>query len=439
MNIKELFAAILPWKNDNKRLAKLQLEAFSYFKDDNLVRNGMIADKNKPGSPASIAAMGLGLSSFIIGVERGYMPREEAIKKTLQILAFLRSSRQGAEADASGYKGFYYHFLDMETGVRVWQCELSTIDTAILMAGALTAANYFKGDNGDEAKIRKIAAELYERVDWVWALNGGTTITHGWKPESGFLPQRWDKGYNEAHILYILALGSPTFPVSDAAYNEWIATFEWKNIYGTELLYAGPLFIHQLSQLWLDFRGIYDACNRKYGIDYFENSSRAVYVQREYAKKNPLGFKYYSRYVWGLSASDGPGPATYNIKGVEREFFDYIARGAPYGPDDGTVSPWAIVASLPFAPKAVLNTMRMDLMVIGMLPIGDHGIKASFNATFPEKSDNPFGWLAKWQFGLNQGPVIMMIENYWSGLIWKVFGQCNYVADGIKKAGFTKK
>ena len=229
------------------------------------------------------------------------LSRAEAIARTLTLLRFFQSSHQGPEADATGYKGFYYHFLDMQTGRRVGQCELSTVDTAILLAGVLTAASYFTGKNDEEGEIRELAGSLYRRVDWQWALNGGTTISHGWKPESGFLPHRWDTGYSEALILYALALGSPTFPIDPQGYKEWISTFEWKKVYGMEYLYAGPLFIHQMSHLWVDFRGIHDDFNREKGIDYFENTRRATYIHRQYGIENPLGFAHYTN-----TAGDSP-------------------------------------------------------------------------------------------------------------------------------------
>ena len=428
-----------PQGTDTEMLLRLQEETFSYFIDEANPENGLIADKTKPGFPSSIAVVGLGLSCYIVGVERGYISRKDAVDKILTLFRFLYSSRQGPEDDATGYKGFYYHFLNMETGKRAWHCELSTVDTAILMAGILTAAYYFTDSNEKESELRRLADELYRRVDWKWASNGAATIRNGWTPESGFLSSCWNSGYSEAHILYILALGSPTHPIDRNDYDDWLLTFELKKIYDFEFIYAGPLFIHQLSQIWLDFRGIHDNINRKYGIDYFENSRRAIYLQRQYAIENPLGFERYGKYCWGISASDGPGPASYLIEGVQRQFYDYIARGVPYGPDDGTISPWAIVASLPFAPEIVLDTIRHAIERLNLVKPGNHGFHASFNPTYPDKGDNPTGWVSPWQFGLNQGPVVLMIENYWSGHLWNVFGTCPYVTAGLKAAGFEKQ
>jgi hypothetical protein len=421
---------------DSEILQRLQRETFDYFIDEKNCNNGLIADKTQVGCPSSIAVIGLSINAYIIGVERGYISREEARSRILQTLRFLHSSQQGPEPDATGYKGFYYHFLNMQTGKRMWECELSTIDTAILMAGILTARHYFTLDNKEEEELRHLGDVLYERVDWDWARNGGATLTHGWTPETGFHNQRWNNGYSEAHILYILALGSPTHPISEAGYREWLSSFEWKKVYDIGYLYAGPLFIHQMSQLWLDFRGIYDSSNTKHGIDYFENSCRAAHVHYQYALENPMKFRRYGKYVWGLTASDGPGPASYTIKGVQRTFYDYEARGAPYGPDDGTISPWVCVTSLPFAPKKVLRAVRFVLGIIYLLFGKNKGFQASFNASFPKRGDNPFGWLSPWQFGLNNGPVVIMIDNHLSGHTWKIIKQCPHIINGLRKAGF---
>ena len=421
---------------DAQMLDDLQRVTFEYFREQFNLLNGLIADKTQPGSPSSIAAVGMGLSVYVVAVERGFLSRAEAVDRVLSVLRFFQSSAHGPEPDATGYKGFYYHFLDMQTGRRAWQSELSTVDTAIFIAGVLTAASYFTGSNDDEREIRELADSLYRRIDWQWALNGGTAVTHGWTPESGFLPYRWDTGYSEAAILYVLALGSPTFPVDPRGYVEWTSTFEWMTLYDIQHVYAGPLFIHQMSQLWLDFRGIHDAFNRRVGIDYFENSRRASQVQRQYAIENPLGFSHYHQYGWGFTASDGPGPAVREVNGVRRVFYDYVARGAPFGPDDGTISPWAVVTSLPFAPEIVIDTVRHAIERLGLKGRSRYGFDASFNPTYPETSRNPHGWVSPWIFGLNQGPIVLMIENFQSELIWKCIRTCPYIVHGLHRAGF---
>jgi hypothetical protein len=423
--------------SDDEMLRVLQQRTFKYFLEEMNDQTGLIADKTKPGSPSSIAATGIGLSCYIVGIERGFITRAEAINRTLKVLKFLYNSHQGKEADATGYKGFYYHFLEMETGKRAWKSELSTIDTAILLAGILTTKYYFTGESQSEVEIRKYADELYARVDWQWALNGKEAISHGWKPESGFLRSKWDMKYSEAHLIYIMALGSPTFPIHPSIYKKWTSTFEWKKLYNIECIYAGPLFIHQMSQIWLDCKGINDDLNRKVGIDYFENSRRATKIQQLYAIENPLNFPHYGENSWGFTASEGPGPATRTVDGIKRKFYDYIARGAPFGPDDGTISPWAVVSSLPFLPKEIIRTMRH---AIGKLDYNEHheyGFDASYNLSFCDKKDKSKNWVSEWQFGINQGPIILMIENFKSGLIWDIIKKSPHIIDGFQKAGFS--
>ena len=363
------------------------------------------------------------------------MTRSEAVAITGKTLRFFRDSVQGTAPDATGYKGFYYHFLDMTTGRRAWRSELSTVDSGFMLAGALTAAAYFDGDDHQEHEIRSVADELYRRADWRWAQNHGATLTHGYKPRHGFLSYRW-KGYDEALLLYVLALGSPTYAVPSESYAAWLSTYAWKTIYGYEFVHAGPLFVHQLSHVWIDFRGIQDDYVRERGLDYHENSRRATYVQREYAIRNPREFAFYSKDCWGLTASDGPGPARLVVDGVERQFFDYVARGVPHGPDDGTIAPWAVVASLPFAPEIVMPAIRYFVESVHLEQPEDYGFKATFNPTYPVTSANPHGWVSPWNYGLNQGPIVLMIENQRTDLIWRLMRRCPYIVEGLWRAGF---
>jgi hypothetical protein len=270
-------------------LESLQRYTFEYFLKESNRANVMVPDNTRKDSHASIAPIGFALAAYTIGVERGFITRAEAIERTLTTLRFFRDSEQSEEADATGYKGFYYHFLYMDTGRRAWESELSTIDSTFLLAGILASAAYFDGDAPDECEIRSLAEELYARADWPWALNAGETVSMGWKPACGFLPYRWE-GYNEALILYVLALASPARPIPAESYKAQTRTYRWKHLYGLEFLYAGPLFIHQLSHMWIDFRGIQDEFRREKGIDYFENSRRATYAQQQYAIRNPLDY-----------------------------------------------------------------------------------------------------------------------------------------------------
>ena len=415
-------------------LHTLQRNTFNYFWKETSPANGLLADNTSGHAPASIAAVGHALASYTVGIERGWITRAEGVLRTLTTLRFFENSPQGKEPDATGYKGFYYHFLDVETGRRALECELSTIDTTILLAGALTAATYFDRETNEEREVRAVADALYRRADWQWALNGALKVSHGWKPESGFLKYRWD-GYNEALILYILGLGSPMHPLPAESYQAWTKTYRWKRIYGIEFLYAGPLFIHQLSHIWIDFRGVQDAFMREHSIDYFENSRRASYVQQQYAIRNPRKFEGYDEYAWGITASNGPGPAMRKINGVTRRFYDYHARSVPFGLDDGTLAPWATVASLPFAPEIVLPTLAVFKEKWGEM-LSQYGIACSFNPTFPSKQKGSAGWISGGHFGIDQGPVISMIENYRSGFIWRLMRQCPYIVNGLRRAGF---
>lgn len=426
-----------PQGTDQQMLDSLQRETFEYFLTETDSVTGLIADKTQPGSPSSTAVVGMSLSAYIVGVENKFLTREEAVRRIHKVLHFLYHSPQGDYPSATGYKGFYYHFLDMHTGQRAWNCELSTIDTALLMAGILSAAVYCSADNPAEKEIRWLADALYRRVDWQWALDGGSTLSHGWNPESGFLPYRWDNQYSEALILYILALGSPTYPIPAKSYREWTSSFSVKTTYDTPYLYAGPLFIHQFPHMWIDFRNIQDDVNRQMGFDYFENSRRATYIHRQYATDNPHAFMHYGPFGWGLTASDGPGFVDKQINGKKRTFYGYMARGAPFGPDDGTISPWAVVASLPFAPEIVIPTIRHAIERFNLKHHDSKGFDASFNPTFPEKGKNPNGWVSPWKFGLNQGPVVIMIDNHQSGSIWKVMQQCAYIRQGLLLSGFS--
>ena len=420
----------------DEELNRLQLTTLLYYLHETHPATGLIRDKTDPDAPASIAAVGLALASIPVLVERGVFSREFAPELVLKRLRFFRDRPQGPEPDATGYRGFYYHFLDMKTGRRVWQCELSTIDSAFLFAGMLTCASYFDADVESEAEVRRLADELYRRADWQWALAGGTAVSHGWRPETGFIPHTW-KGYDEALLIYLLGLGSPTHPLPPESYAAYCSTYLWKRIYDREFLYSGPLFTHQLSHLWVDFRGIQDPFMREHGSDYFENSRQATFIHQEYAIRNPLEFAGYGVHCWGITATDGPGFGKQRVNGIEREFYGYQARGAPFGPDDGTVAPWVVVASLPFAPEIVIPTVRaMARRDLGATK--RYGFKPSFNPTYEVPGSPTGSWVTPYHFGIDQGPVILMIENHRTELIWSVMRRCPYVVAGLRRAGFER-
>jgi hypothetical protein len=422
-------------KVDDKRLHALQKDTFTYFWRETNPANGLLPDNTLREPPASIAGVGLALATYAVGVARGFVTRAQAVERTLATLRFFRNSIQSTDVDATGYRGFYYHFLDVNTGRRAWRSELSTIDTTILIAGALTAGAYFDRDTSREREVRDLAERLYRRIDWHWARNGGVTVTHGWRPERGFLRYRWE-GYNEGLLLYVLGLGSPTFPLPEESYLAWTSTYRWKTLGGQAFVYGGPLFMHQLSHLWVDFRGIQDAYMRAKGIDYFENSRRATYAQQGYAIRNPKGFAGYGEHLWGITSSNGPGPATRRVNGVTRRFLGYRARAVPNGPDDGTLAPWAVVASLPFAPEIVLPTIQHYLERYPKM-VNEYGLVCSINPTFPGSPGRRAGWISRGHFALDQGSVVLMIENYRSGLIWQLMRRCPFVVDGLRRAGFN--
>jgi hypothetical protein len=415
-------------------LLALQRSAFDYFLAEANPRNGLIRDADQPGSPCSIAAVGLGLSAYTVGVHRGYIRRADAVERVLTTLRFFRNSPQGPEANATGFHGFYYHFLDMETGRRTWRSELSTIDTALLVAGMLSCAAYFDGHVADEREIRRTAEELYARVDWNWARAGGPAVALGWRPGRGFMPYHWT-GYSEALLLYILGLGSPTHPLPESSYDTWLSTYRWKRLYGYELVFGGPLFVHQLPQVWIDLRGIQDSYMRSRGIDYFENSRRATYVQREYAIRNPKGHAGYGANLWGFSACDGPGQTVLCADGEQRRYFDYHGRGIPWGVDDGTIAPWAVLTSLPFAPEIVLPALESLRERYPQLE-RVHGCKCSFSATCGDTGDSDV-WVSEVCRGLDQGPIVMMIENHLTGWFWQLMKRSEPVVQGLRRAGFA--
>jgi len=417
---------------DEALLDGLQRAAFGYFLKAVNPANGLIADNSRPNSPVSIAVVGFALSSYVVAAERGWLARADGVERSLAALRFFRDSDQSGSPEATGYKGFYYHFLDLHTGARVWRSELSMIDTALLIAGALTASMYFDGNIPDEIELRELVDMLFRRIDWRWAQDGGATLRQGWKPECGFLHYGWE-GYNEAIVLYVLALGSPTHPLKGDGYHAWTATYQWENLYGHDFLYGGPLFVHQYSHAWIDFRGIRDRFMREKRCDYFENSRRATLVQREYAQRNPSEFGGYDEHCWGLTACDGPSDELPDVTGEPRRFFGYAARGVPYGPDDGTVAGWASLASLPFAPEIALDAARnMHRRYPEMLSASRYA--SGFNPSLATADHRV--WVSRGHFGLDQGILVMMIENHCSGLIWRLMRACPYMRAGLRHAGF---
>ncbi|HRC58909.1 MAG TPA: glucoamylase family protein [Kofleriaceae bacterium] len=425
-------------------LEDLQRRTFDFFWETANPKNGLVPDRYPTPSFSSIAAVGFALTSYGIGVERGYVTRAQARGRVLTTLRFFRDAPQGdAEHGMTGYRGFYYHFLDMDTGARYADVELSTIDTALLLAGVLFCREYFGGPEPEEVEVRALADTLLARAEWTWVSPRAPLVSMGWKPESGFLGHDW-VGYDEAMILYLLALASPSHPVDATAWTAWTARYDerWGTFFGQQHLSFPPLFGHQYSHLWVDFRGLFDPYMQRRGLDYFENSRRATLAQRAYAIANPEGFRGYGADVWGLSACDGPGDVIASFGGRPRQFRGYAARGmASY--DDGTLAPTAMLSSLPFAPEVVLPGLRALRLTWGDHIYGRYGFLDAFNPSFQfadlaraGKVVPGKGWVDVDYLGIDQGPILGMVENYRSGLVWRVMRGSSMLRAGLSRAGF---
>jgi hypothetical protein len=418
---------------DNQMLDSIQSKTFLYFMEQHQPEIGIVKDRTREWAPSSIAATGFGLACYGIGVERQWITREQAAAITLKTLNFFAASDQSDAIKTTGYKGFYYHFLEMEKGTREWNCELSTIDTGILLMGMVFARNYFDRDNATENQIRSQAAALLERVEWDFVLMPDTgkfpgTISMGWTPEKGLHHYGW-AGYNEALFLYILAAGSG-MEQAEKCYKAWLSTYQWYTYYPQYPHVAfPPLFGHQFSQAFIDFRGIADEWMAGKGIDYFENSRRATYAQRQYAVDNPYRWIGYDSLCWGVTACDGP-TEKYNRDTLK--FLGYAGRGAS-GPDynyfdDGTIAPYASLSSLPFAPEIVLPTIRAIRSRLGNSIWGKYGFYDAFNQTA--------GWIDDDYLGIDQGPMLIMIENFRSGLVWNYVMKDPLIQGGLNRLGF---
>lgn len=419
---------------DEALLDSIQYHTFLFFRDKVNAEKGLFKDRAADYAPSSIASTGFALPSLAVAVERNWMPREDAARITFNALHFLWNSEQSTNPDATGYSGFYYHFLDMETGKRTWECELSSIDTGLLMMGVIFARNYYNQDSETEREIRSLAAKLLDRLDWsIFHMDDQTkqpgTISMGWRPEDGLINWGWF-GYNEGLFLYILAAGTGMENV-ESSFDKWLASYKWHTPYpGLSHVAFPPLFGHQFSHAFIDFRGLADKYMIEKGIDYFENSRIATLVQQQYAIQNPHGWKGYGQYCWGITASDGPGDE-YNFDGYE--FLGYAGRGAA-GPDynyfdDGTIAPYASLSSLPFAPEVVFPTARYMIENKGDSIWGPYGFYDSFNQTA--------GWVNNDVIGVAQGPMLVLIENFRTGLIWDHIMPDPIIQKGLRKLGFT--
>lgn len=437
--VQTLFAQIFNITDDEAFLDSVQHRSFLYFLGETNHSNGLVKDRSQKGSPASIAATGWGVVVWAIGAEHKWITREKAAELTLNLLRFLDSSEQSTAADATGYQGFYYHFLKMDTGKREWNCELSTIDTAFLIAGIRFAMQYYDQDNNIEKEIRSLGDKLTKRINWNWTVIKESKhkghkglISMGYKPEEGLGDYGWF-GYTEALYLYVLAAGT-NLENPQEVYKQWLSGYEWKEPYkGLAHVIFPPLFGHQFPFMFIDPRGLTDEYMREKEINYFENSRRATLANRMYCIQNPNGWVGYDSLTWGISAGDGPGEA-YNRDG--KKFIGYAGRGAS-GPedviaDDGTIAPEAAGGSIPFAPEVCIPTLKNMYEKYGSKGLwGKYGFVDGFNLTA--------GWYDPDYLGLDQGPFVIMIENFRTALVWKKVMQDPVIQKGLKRLGFESK
>jgi hypothetical protein len=410
---------------DDEFVDLVQRTAFDYFWYEGSPITGQVRDRDSRGVVCSIAATGMGLTALTIGIDRGWITHDEGLDRVLVTLRTLWEAPQGPGVMGTiGYRGFFYHFLDCDTATRAFDSELSSIDTALQLGGVLHVATYFTGDDEREQEVRALADSIYERVEWDWLQTGTDgAISHGWYPDpagrpnatpDGFIIHHY-RGYDETMILYLLALGSPTHPVGPEAWSAYTFTYDWRTTYGQSFVVFPPLFGHQYSHLWFDFRGIADSFMRGRGIDYFENSRRATLANRQYAIHNPQGYPNYGPNEWGLTASDVPG--------------GYIARGAPPPMnDDGTLAPTAPGGSFAFTPQESLAALRTMYDRYRTRLWGPYGFRDAYNVAQD--------WFATDHLGIDQGPFVIMIENHRTGSVWRDFMTHEAAQTGLERAGF---
>ena len=425
---------------------EIERRTFRWYWDTVNRSNGLVPDRWPTPSFSSIAAVGFALPAYAIGAERGWCKRAEARDLTLTTLRFFWNAPQGPSG--AGHKGFFYHFLDMQTGKRFGDVELSSVDTTILLMGVLFAGQYYDRDDPAEREIRRFADALYARANWnLFRSDGRKAISMGWRPETGLIPANW-VGFNEGMCVNILALGSPTHPAPAELWEQWTAPYPkfWRGSGPTRRIAFAPLFPGQYSQIFIDFRGIRDAVMRGAGFDYFENSRRETYANRAWCIANPLHWDGYSKDVWGLSACDGPGPFAAPFKGRVRAFNGYMARGPenePDGADDGTLTPSAALGSLPFAPEIAIPCAQALLKQPGLFD--RYGFKDSFNPSFrftaaPSATgsvDPQHGWVASDYLGIDQGPILLQAANYRDDFVWRYIRRVPAIRRGLARAGFT--
>ena len=439
----------------------LQQRTFAYFWDTTDPRTCLAPDRWPSNPFSSIAATGFALTAYGVGAERGYVTREQAATRTLACVEYYWNAKMGpAESGVAGHKGFFYHFLSYD-GTRRGQTELSSVDTTLLLGGILFAQSYYDRDNPTEARIRDLAERIYGRVDWTFMqrkagdppaanMPNSRGIAMGWKPERGYEPHDWI-AYDEGMLVYILALGSPTYPVGKEAWDSgWALGLgkRWGQFMGQEYEAFEPLFGHQYSHVWVDFRGITEPYIASRGIDYFENSRRATLAHRAYGVANPENWKDYSGDIWGWTASDGPkGVDGLVVNGKPRQFMTYSARGVSpmITRDDGTIVPTAAGGSVPFAPEVTIDALMAMKEKYGDRLYTKYGFQDAINPSFTFQDQRvttgtvypDIGWVARDHLGIDQGPILAMMENHRSELIWKTMRRNPHIIRGLRRAGFS--
>lgn len=385
-------------------LREVQRRALRFFWERADPKTGLVNDRaSNLGTDtydvASIAATGYALASLPVGVLSGWGSRKDAAERAHRTLDFILRSMPHEH-------GWLYHFINKSNGQRVWNCEVSTIDTGLLVCGALTVAQYFKGEIAEQAN------RLYDRLDWQWVrTNGGAQpekllISHGWKPESGFLPYNWDE-YNEGFLLYLLGLGAKQNPLSLESWRAWKRRpFSYGN---RSTLTGGPIFLHQMPYHYFDLRGKRDALD----CNYWAKSIEAAQIHRQFCGDHAKERKSYDPDRWGLNASDGPN--------------GYKAYGVP-GPEDGTLSCTGAVASICQLPGPALAALENIHRTVQSRIWGQYGLSNAFNLDQ--------NWFDTDVIGIDLGMALLAIENHRSQSVWKWFNSHPAVARGKKAAGF---
>ena len=403
--------------NDDQFLDYVQQTHFDYFWYTANPLNGLVPDRTANGSACSIAAVGFGLTAIGIGIDHGWISRTQGANRVLTTLnTFLQGPQGTNESGVIGYKGWFYHFLNMKTALRAGSSELSSIDTALLIGGIFYAKQYFDGTNGSESAIRNTGDAIINRVDWNWMAKGSDAIAMGWQPSNGFASFGNWIGYNEGMILYLLGLGAATNPLPASSWNRWTSGYTWATNYGYAFVPFPPLFGHQYSHCWIDFRHVADAYMTNHNSTYFENSRRATLAQRAYCIANPMSRIGYSSNVWGLTASDEPS--------------GYAAHGAPPPQNDnGTITPTAPGGSVAFAPEVTIPTLLYFYKNFRPRIWTAYGFRDAFNIGAQ--------WYGPDELGIDQGPIVIMIENYRTQRVWQLFMRNEEIQRGLQRAGFV--